>query len=134
MKRLLLSALILFFFSASLFLTQISCRKESKAETPVVHQQLFLFTKDTRGQSSEIWISRADGTEQKKLTITPPAGELIAPQAKITQDKQGLLFVTMNADEKATGIYFCKLDGTGLKKVADAPTGANTGLTLQDTF
>lgn len=134
MKRLLLSALILLFFSASLFLTQMSCRKESKAETPVEYPQRFVFTKDTRGQSSEIWISRIDGTEQQKVNITLPAGELIAPQARITANKQGIVFVAMNADEKETAVYYCKLDGTGLKKIADAPAAANTGLTLQDTF
>ncbi|WP_343704102.1 hypothetical protein [Chitinophaga sp.] len=134
MKRLLLSALILLFFSASLFLTQMSCRKESKAETPVDYPQRFVFTKDTRGQSSEIWISKIDGTDQQKLNITLPAGEFIAPQARITANKQGVVFVAMDAEEKETGIYYCKLDGTGLKKVAEAPTGTNTGLTLQDTF
>lgn len=134
MKKLLLSAVILFLFSSSIFLTQMSCRKEAKAESPIVYPQMILFTKDVRGQSSEIWVSKTDGTAQAKVNIQLPAGELISPQARITANKQGIVFVAMNAQEKETGIYYCKIDGSELKKVVEAPAGTNEGLTLQDTY
>jgi hypothetical protein len=135
MKKLLLSAIILFFFSASIFLTQMSCKKEAKAESPVVSVPVTLYTKDLRGQSSEIWlIVNNDITQQEKINVTPPEGQLIAPQARLTKDASGVVFVTMNADEKEMGIYFCKRDGSGLKKIADTPTGTNSGITLQNVY
>jgi len=135
MKRLLLSAAILFFFGSSIFLTQMSCSKEAKAESPIVYAPLTLYTKDVRGQSSEIWlIGNNDITKQQKINITLPAGQLISPQAKLDRDATHVIFVTMDANEKETGIYSCSITGGDVKKIADAPTGANSGITLQDAY
>lgn len=114
----------------------MSCKKEAKSP-PVVppRSQVTLHTKDVRGQSSEIWLTtKQDTIKQEKINITLPEGELISPQAKLMKDLSGIVFVTMNAEEKATGIYYCKRDGSGVKKIADAPTGANSGVTLQGVY
>lgn len=137
MKKLLLGTIVLMAFSVAAIITQISCKKEAMAEGPgFINQPLnkFIFTKDFRGQSSEIWISNNDGTGQAKINIALPAGQLIAPQAKLTVDGKGVLFVTMDSSENTTGIYYCLTDGTGLKKVVDGPAVNNASLTLQGTY
>lgn len=114
----------------------MSCKKESKAP-PVIPPRIevTLHSNDVRGQSSEIWLTtKQDTLTHKKINITLPEGQLIAPQAKLTKDYSGIVFVSMNADEKTTGIYYCKLDGSGLKKIADASTDANSGVTLQGVY
>ncbi|MET6996932.1 hypothetical protein [Chitinophaga defluvii] len=135
MKKLLLSAAVLFFFGASVILTTMSYQKEAKAESPIVYAPLTLYTKDVRGQSSEIWlIANNDITKQQKINITLPAGQLIAPQAKLDRDASRVVFVTMDANEKETGIYSCTITGSDVRKIADAPTGTNNGITLQDAY
>lgn len=136
MKKLVLGAIVLFVFSLSVVVTNMSCKKEAMAEGPGFPQPLnkFLFTKDFRGKSSEIWMSNIDGSGQTKINVTLPAGQLIAPQARLTADGKGVLFVTMDDAENTTGIYFCLLDGTSLKKVADSPGVENSALTLQGTY
>lgn len=136
MKKLLLGTLVLLAFSAALIITQLSCKKEAMAEGPGFAQPLnkFLFTKDFRGKSSEIWVSNNDGTGQTKVNITLPAGQLVAPQARLTVDGKGVLFVAMDNNENTIGVYYCLLDGSGLKKVADAPGIDNSGITLQGTY
>lgn len=136
MKKLLIGTIILSVFSIALVITQMSCTKQTMAQGPGLIQPLnkILFTRDTRGASSEIWISNPDGTGLQQVPVALPAGAMVSEQVRLSADGKTVIFVTMDEQENTTGIYSCAIDGSGVKKMIEGTTELNKRVTLQGTY
>lgn len=128
MKKILLSSIILFLFSVSVVLFQISCKKEAVADVGVngaggSNLGVILFIKtvqnDKPNLSKELWTANYDGTNQKKINITVGTGKIIesgflSPDGKIVfvvfQEKLSNNDVEINT-------YSCLPDGSNLKRI-----------------
>lgn len=130
MRKLLLSSIVLFLFSASILMFQMSCKKEAKADNPIVTQsdglkQLGKILYYSRGDGG-FWLMNYDGTDKKKLNIILPSGETDFGEAKLSPDGQTLFFTAwhpvMTSEKDITSIYSCKLDGSGLTKLLKGET------------
>lgn len=146
MKKLLLGTLVLLAFNAAVIITQMSCKKEAKADTPITgttplkQLDLILYAKHPSGDRllAELWISKLDGTGSHKVNIVLPANVRVADGASITPDGKNIVFSALQNTTAAPnnwgdgGIYTCNLDGTNPKKVIDAE--ANGYLLLQGAY
>ncbi|TAE37624.1 MAG: hypothetical protein EAY66_05385 [Sphingobacteriales bacterium] len=128
MKKILLSSIILFLFSVSIVLFQISCKKEAVAEVVVSgtggsNLGLILFKKIIKisvdVSETELWTSSYDGTNRKKIpVVTPndiPAGTYL-DLAQLSPDGK-TVFITYSKYQVGSFIYSCALDGSNLKKI-----------------
>lgn len=92
MKKLLLSSITLLLFACSILIFQVSCQKETIAQTNTgsTPKNKIIFVKIQRGVSelpNEIWTANIDGTEQQKINISIPTGKTIDPDnVEITND------------------------------------------------
>jgi uncharacterized protein YfiM (DUF2279 family) len=124
MKTLLKSSILLLFFSFSLLVFNLSCKKESTAQntsTSIQNLGILVFTK-VNGKVNEFWTSKYDGSGQTKITISslPANGEIAHESIKISPDgKKFFFFVFFISTNTSSAIYSCNSDGTGLTKVAD---------------
>jgi Tol biopolymer transport system component len=128
MKKILLSSIILFLFSVSIVLFQISCKKEAVADVAVSsaggsNLGVILFIKtvqnDKPNLSKELWTANYDGTNQKKINITVGTGKIIesgflSPDGKIVfvafQEKLSNNDIVINT-------YSCSPDGNNLTRI-----------------
>jgi hypothetical protein len=73
MKKLLLSSIVLFLFSASIMMFQVSCQKDANARINELHNKTkLIYTKSSSGKA-EIWIANIDGTNPTKVPISLPS-------------------------------------------------------------
>lgn len=119
MKKLLLSSIVLFLFSLSIVVFQISCKKEIKAQSVTADGLKQLGKVLYRSNSQEYWLINYDGTGKQKLNIAVPSGETAINYAKLSPDGKRVFIITY----KKTGqtevfhLYSSNLDGSDLKKV-----------------
>lgn len=141
MKKLLLSSIVLFLFSASMALFQMSCHKDVIAQTPattasITQQNKIIYTKNiplngaNGGYYSDIWVSNYDGSNPHKISITLPAGLFVdyTTFVKLSPDQKTIFFNVGDAkeDNNGTGFYSANIDGTNAKLVVphDSQGGA----------
>jgi hypothetical protein len=144
MKKLLLGTLVLLAFNAAVIITQMSCKKEAKADSPIVRPTTVLYI--TYGKNAdntstaEIWICKLDGSNKTKLNITLPANTRIGDEASLTLDGRTVVFDTYDVvstnpyKAKDGGIYTCSVDGGTAKKIVDGNTQDNYYNTLQGAY
>lgn len=119
MKKILMSAVVLFLFSASIVLFQISCSKiEAQTNNNIVQLNKILYT-DFDGK---IWLANYDGTGASQVNIAfPPnvAFEASIPRLAlhISPDGTKLFFSGKNTLTTETGIYSCDLTGNNVQSV-----------------
>jgi hypothetical protein len=98
MKKLLLGTLVLLAFNAAVIITQMSCKKEAKADSPIVRPTTVLYI--TYGKNAdynntdEKLICKLDGSNKTKLNITLPANTRIGDEASLTLDGRTVVFDT----------------------------------------
>jgi hypothetical protein len=74
---------------------------------------------------AELWTANYDGTNQTKINITLPAGNIITGEGgngRLSPDGQIVFF---NVEESSTlkwHIYKCNINGTNVQKIIDAGT------------
>ncbi|WP_140936631.1 hypothetical protein [Sphingobacterium lumbrici] len=74
MKKLLLGSIVLFLFSASGLMFQISCSKEVKAENTLLQNEgLKQLGKISYKSQGDYWLANYNGTGQQKLNIPLPS-------------------------------------------------------------
>ena len=121
MKKLLLSSIVLFLFSASIMMFQVSCQKDANAKiNELIQQNKIVYTKTDNLGKAFIWIANTDGTSQTKVPITLPVGYFIRNYATITPDGTKIIFPV-----EAPGgggidinyIYSCSTDGSNLQQI-----------------
>ena len=119
MKKILMSAIVLFLFSASILLFQISCSKiEAQTNNNIVQLNKILYT-DFDGK---IWLANYDGTGASQVNIAFPANVLFDASSprlslKISPDGTKLFFSGRNTSTNETGIYSCDLTGNNVQTV-----------------
>lgn len=143
MKKLLLGTLVLLAFNAAVIITQMSCKKEAQAETPVVRPTLVLYISygknPDNSATSDIWACQIDGSNKKKLNITLPTNIRIGDNASLTQDGRTVVFDTYELVSttpyrtKDGGIYTCSTSGGTAQKIVDGNAEDNYN-TLQGTY
>ncbi|MEI3801657.1 hypothetical protein SAMN05660461_3947 [Chitinophaga ginsengisegetis] len=145
MKKLLLGTVALLAFNAAVIITQMSCKKEANAETPVTGTTLrqldivlyINYVKTGPGTTaSEIWICKLDGSNKHKINVTLPPNIVVGDEASLTPDGQTVVFSTYEmsgTSGKDGGIYTCKTDGTNAKKIVDGNTDGNY-VTVQGAY
>jgi len=123
MKKLLLSSIILFLFSASILLFQVSCQKEANAgviNTNAANKIVYIKNYRPSGTLiNEIWTANLDGSNQQKVNITIPSGKFIDNEnVAISADGSKIIISIWDNIASSTGdIYTCNLDGTGLTRI-----------------
>lgn len=144
MKKLLLGTLVLLAFNAAIIITQMSCKKEAQAETPVVRPSLVLYITYAKNADNtptgEIWACLLDGTNKKKLNITLPENIRIGDRASLTLDQRTVVFDTYEIvstnpyKAKDGGIYTCSTSGGTAQKIVDGNAVDNYYNTLQGAY
>ena len=83
----------------------------------------------------EIWTSKLDGSNKTKIPISVPSGFFIDTDAHLTPDGQNVIFTMYSsATPRISHIYTCKLNGTGLKRIADGSTTPNKVFILNGAY
>jgi hypothetical protein len=139
MKKLLLGTLVLLAFNAAVVLTQMSCKKEAKADTPIAGtpalKQLDLvlymnaFMTADRRIYNEIYTCKLDGSNKTKISITLPANIIVGDDARLTPDGKTVVFSTYEVVTQSPyvtkdgGLYTSSTDGGTAKKIVDGNTG-----------
>lgn len=123
MKKLLLSSIVLFLFSASIMLFQISCQKQVNANpNQITQQNKFVYAK--LNATSDIWtinICNIDGTNNTVVPISLPSGVKYNGDVAITADGSKIIFSARNITNTNIGyLYSCNIDGSGLTKILDS--------------
>jgi|JI10StandDraft_1071094.scaffolds.fasta_scaffold712353_1 Tol biopolymer transport system component len=118
MKKLLLSSIVLFLFSASIMMFQVSCQKDANARiNGTTQQNKIIYTKSSSG-ITEIWIANIDGTNPTKVPISLPSNLYLVGEATITPDGNKVVFQARENSPSNTGyLYTCNTDGTGVTKI-----------------
>lgn len=86
-------------------------------------QDLLLFSvyiENGGASHTEIWTSKLDGTNKKKVSITVPSGfDISDSDVKMLPDRQRIVFVMYSSagSTYVSNVYTCKLDGSDLKKI-----------------
>lgn len=128
MKKLLLSSIVLFLFSASILMFQMSCKKEAKADEPTVTQsdELKQLGKILYRASStdDFYLANYDGTGKQKLNITLPTGYSKAnydsiDQVRLSPDGKKMFAVFYLSSVNEWVVYSYDIDGGNMKKVLD---------------
>jgi hypothetical protein len=130
MKKILLSSIILFLFSVSIVLFQISCKKEAVADVAVSsaggsNLGVILFGKRVQNNTKdELWTANYDGTNQKKLEIPIPAARRL-DNAYLSPDGKLVVLDTYEIpNENISHTYTCSIDGSNFKEILSS---ANQG-------
>ena len=121
MKKLLLSSIVLFIFSLSILIFQISCKKSAKADQPQETTSAIagkiLYMVDNGSNNASFWTANYDGTDKQKLNITLPSGYNYVYHFRISPDGKKIIIGFDPSD-----IYSCNIDGSDMKKVIDGST------------
>lgn len=132
MKKIALSTVVLFAFSCSIILFEISCKKTADAATPdsntsVTQQNKIIYTKNlpvsgTQGvYYSEIWVANYDGSSAHKINITLPSGLFVdyTTFVKLSPDQKTIFFrvADVKQDNNGTGFFSANIDGSGAKLI-----------------
>lgn len=122
MKNLLKASVVLFLFSTSIAVFQMSCTKEAKAQTSV-SSDLIVFLKKGNDGSYQIWSSDATGNNQKFVAVSLPSGYTFSfgndgGQLKLSSDRSKIYF-TASAFGSSTSIFSCSITGTNVTKLID---------------
>lgn len=121
MKKLLMGSIALTLFSISILLFQISCQKESIAQTSSGLKQLnkIIFKRWNYSANTldGIYIANSDGSNMTKVNIAiPGATDINSP--RLSPD--GLtVFFHAGIPGSHSNIYSCNLDGSNVKKILD---------------
>lgn len=121
MKKLLLSSIILFLFSASILLFQISCQKEANAKVNNTDANKIVFSKNNGSGAGEIWIANFDGSNQQRVDVSLPTNT-VAVSLSVSRDGSKIFFSTESDDYIKEGIYTCNIDGSNLTKIINGPS------------
>lgn len=143
MKKLLLGSIALTTFSIAIIIFQLSCKKTADAQTSttgLTQLNLILFTKHITSSSTtttELWTANLDGSNQKKIPITLPAGQELQ-EARLTPDGKKVIFdasyVSGSIANKGAYVYSCNIDGTNLTKIVDNTSLQTTEFFLLGTY
>ncbi|WP_379093304.1 hypothetical protein [Pedobacter sp. UC225_65] len=125
MKKLLLSSIVLFLFSASIVLFQISCKKIAYADTPMpqvdgLKQLGKILYKGSNGR--EIYLAAYDGSNKQKIGFafpSPTNSNDVVENAHMSPDGKTIFVELYSGSLNKVRLYSCSIDGNNLKLVLD---------------
>lgn len=115
MKKLLLSSIVLFLFSASIMMFQISCQKQANART-TSDSNIVLFGK-SNGSNVDIWSCNSDGTGMQKVNIALSFDKIYRVINSPIDNK--IFFSGRETSSVEPNLYSCNLDGTNVRKITN---------------
>lgn len=132
MKKLLLSTVVLFLFSASILIFQLSCKKSANATKIGTQSQpsgliLLKRYKPNNNYVSSLYTSNLDGSNLKEIPLEAPLDGLSMNirEAKFTADGKNIVFEIF-INEKVgttnlypTKVYTCAINGSNLKELSN---------------
>jgi Tol biopolymer transport system component len=131
MKKLLLGSIVLLMFSASIILFNISCNKESDAQSnsssSVLIKKILFYKDPSPDLPPELWVANYDGGGQQKINISLPTGLRIGGNAKLSPDGMKIFFDVFDTGGKSY-IYSSNIDGTAPKLLIDGSNTSGTGI------
>lgn len=120
MKKILLGSAILFLFAIAITLFQLSCSKETIAQTSTVSQNdVILYQKAVSTSfGTEWWVCKKDGSNQRKVNF-PSAIVVTQLGVSLLSDKNSVVFsASLNTTPLGISeIYTMNIDGTNLQKI-----------------
>ncbi|MFB6456556.1 hypothetical protein ACE38W_14895 [Chitinophaga sp. Hz27] len=140
MKKLILGTAMLLAFNVAIMLTQMSCSKESKAQTTnpsgYIPQNKFLILENLKGSSTKQQLLIVDYAGQPQSSISP----LILPngvtfdQGRVTPDGKTIIFTgVVTGANGASKVYSMNIDGTNMKELLSRDPN-NSELELMNTY
>ncbi len=125
MKNLVKASLAMLFFSVSLCIFQLSCKKDVSANT-TAGADLIVFLKVNTSRQYEIWTADGSGGNQKYVPVTLPAGYTFSfgnegGQLKLSPGKGTIYFTASNVSPAGnpTNIFSCTITGSNVTKIID---------------
>jgi Tol biopolymer transport system component len=113
----MLAAIVLFIFSISGLITQISCTKEVSAQADPNATKLVDVIAYYDIQDQSIQVVNLDGTNVRKVPISLPLG-LVPGECRLSGDGKKVVFEPFSKSDGITySIYSCDLNGANLKVV-----------------
>jgi len=141
MRKLFLGSIALTLFSISIFLFQMSCKKETSAQTSSTKSQLnlILYAVDLSGGlrnsgSVEYWTMNYDGTNAKKIPITFTPLYQYSMNPRLSPDGKTIFFSATSqasANYYTSYLYCCSIDGTNLKTLLVQNPNNGTGADIE---
>jgi len=131
MKQLLMGAIVLFLFSASVVLIQTSCSKTTAQSTNSINQlNKIVYFKNMNSSVLEVWSANYDGTGASQIPITLPSGVsydtfVMTNSLSISPDGQTIFFTCLNSNGSSpvSEIYTCSIAGGNAIMVATGFAG-----------
>ncbi len=118
MRKLLLSSIVLFLFSASIMMFQISCQKQANART-ATGSNLVIFGK-TNGSNVDIWYCNPDGTGMQKVNIASSFNKIYRVTETPIDNK--IFFTARETSGVEPNLFSCELDGSNVRKLTNDTT------------
>lgn len=115
MKKVLLSSITLFLFSASIMMFQISCQKEANARISESPTRI-VFAKGN-GSTLEIWYCNSDGSGMNELNITTTFDKIYRVIETPVDNK--IFFTARETSTVNPNLYSCNLDGSNVQKLTN---------------
>lgn len=129
MKKLLLSSIVLFLFSASILMFQASCKKEANAsKMPGIQSEnlgILLISKMDENNRYRHYTSDYDGKNIKEINI--PINIKHFERVRLSPDGKTVVIM----EYPSMDIYTCSTDGSNLKKVF---SGSETGYFFEEVY
>jgi hypothetical protein len=119
MKTIFKSSLVLLLFSFSLVLFNLSCSKESVAQTTTPQNVGLIVFSKSGDNPNNFWTVKYDGTGATKVTIAsfPAQAETDESSFHLSPDGKKVFFLLYVPSTQIQSIYSCNIDGTGLTQV-----------------
>jgi hypothetical protein len=134
MKNLMSGAIVLFLFSISLLLFQLSCQEDAIAQNNV-NQQKNKILYSLKGDYSikELWVSNYDGSDKIQIPLTnipTPGVHGFYNSSSISPDGQTVFIGGYLYPSSLSVVYSMSLSGTDVKKIVeyDGLTNSNSYL------
>lgn len=115
MRKLLLSAITLFLFSASSMMFQVSCQKNALAN-PTSANKIFYVKSGNVAGKFELWVANIDGSNQQKINFTIPYGYTGVDEMILSGDGKKMV-LSLRSSGNSSDIFTCNLDSSNLAKI-----------------
>jgi Tol biopolymer transport system component len=131
MKKLLQSSIILFLFSASLLMVDISCKKQANAKVNAITNEGKIVYLSNEGK---LWIMNNDGTDRHEIPVAIPSTHQVSngPIA-VSGDGTKIIFtLATNAVPTKFDLFTCNMDGADVTRILEDPSAIVSSFPFHD--
>lgn len=138
MKKLLLSSIVLLIFSIAILLFQLSCKKDSFAQSStdsLSQLNKIIYVYRPSHTESEVWTANYDGSGKTKINITMPGSTYqVWTTPKLSPNGKIIFLDLIDRSVDKVHIYSCNLDGSNMTKLVDGSTAVILGVSLGGAY